>query len=361
MARIYPRGNKLWLTYSIYGKREREPLGLKNNREGWKLARKIKLQKEADLLNGRIPEIKRYRKKTLKVGFEEFLKTKKNRAERTIELYEYAHDKLTSFLDDDTPLSMINDDIVTEFEKFIEFTKRGKKSKPRKTSKNTIEIIFRQLRIIFEYYKKQSYVDRNPFPKKEKTERRINTIPRDELTEILKLLKKQNHEQFRTIKLLLMTGLRVSELIRLKFEDIDFKKNIIHIKNSKGKRVDDFPLYNELRLFFMENWKKSEIKGKVVSYQRRDSLRFFRRFLHDNGFPHYTIHELRKTFLTILANSGMSLFDLQKISRHRDLKTTEKYYLAAEYERIGDRVSSVIYDTIKDTKSEKALKLVQKR
>lgn len=358
MARIYTRGNILWLTYSINGKRERESLGLKDSRENRKLAKRIKLQREAEIINGIHPTVKKARRKTLDECYQEFLKAKENRSERTIELYKYAYNKFSGFVGKEIELVKIDEELLSEFEKHIEYYKTKKKSTPKKTSKNTIEIIFRQVRIMFEFFKKKKYIEENPIPKKEKILKKINTIPKEELDLILSKLKKKNHQQYRTIRLLLMTGLRASELIRLEWQHIDFKRNLIYITNTKGRREDSFPLYRTLRNFLLDYWMESERKGKVVSYVRRDSLRFFRRFLEENKFKHYTIHELRKTFLTTLANSGIPLFDLQKISRHKNIRTTEKYYLAADYNRIGERVNDVINDTIKDTAPENNLKIV---
>lgn len=358
MARIFKRGKILWLTYSIHGKRERESLGLKDTRENRQLAKRIKLQREAEIINGIHPAVKKARRKTLDECYQEFLKAKANRSERTIELYKYAYDKFSGFVGEEIELVKIDEDLLNEFEKHIEFYKTKKKSTPKKTSKNTIEIIFRQLRIIFEFFKKKKYIAENPIPKKEKVLKKINTIPTAELELILSGLKMKDHQQYRTIRLLLMTGLRASELIRLEWKDIDFKRNLLYITNTKGKREDSFPLYRALRNFLIDYWLEDERKGKVVNYARRDSLRFFRRFLEENNFKHYSIHELRKTFLTALANSGISLFDLQKISRHKNIRTTERYYLAADYDRIGERVNDVINDTIKDTAPEKNLKLV---
>jgi hypothetical protein len=56
----------------------------------------------------------------------------------------------------------------------------------------------------------------------------------------------------------------------------------------------------------------------------------------------------------------MSLFDLQKIARHRDIRTTQKYYLEAEYDRIGNKINDVILGTIEGTMGENALKIAQK-
>jgi len=360
MAEIFSKRNTLYISYYVHGKRYRESLGLKDNRENRKLARKLRVQKEAEILNGIHPEIRKVRKNTLESAYREFIKTKENRSERTIMIYEYAYGKLVDFLSGRYEVGRVDSETVKEFEKFIEFSKKSKKDEPRKLSKNSIEIIFRHLRIIFEFYKMKRYIEENPFPRKEHTPKKINVIPKEELDLILRILKANDFEQYRSIKLLVLTGMRAGELIRLEFSDIDFKRNLIYIKNTKGRREDSFPLYNELREFLLNNWNRSERKGKVVKYKRVDSLKFFQRVLKRNNLKHYTIHEIRKTFLSRLANSGMSLFDLQKISRHKNLKTTEKYYLAAEYERIGEQVNSVIKDTIKDTDLEKSLKIVEK-
>ncbi|WKZ71093.1 MAG: tyrosine-type recombinase/integrase [Melioribacteraceae bacterium] len=367
MARIFPRGKILWIQYSVNGERFRESLGLQDSRENRKIARKILKQKEAEILTGIHPIIKKVHRKYLSNSFEEFLSTKRNRSERTIEMYNYVHDKFLNFAGD-IELHKVDEDLVDEFEKFIKFKKVKKKNEEgkvveevREKSKNTIEIIFRHLRIIFEYYKKQRYVTTNPFPIKDKTPKRINVIPDYELDEILTKLRVHDRDQYKAIKLLVMTGLRAGELIRLKHEDFDLKRKILYVTNTKGRRVDKIPLHPELELFYEINYSKAERSGKVVPYQRIDSLKFFRRFLEREGYPHYSIHELRKTFLTRLANDGVDIYYVQKIARHKDIKTTERYYLNVDLKRMGEEISRVIKGTEKDTTKRNRLKLVKKR
>ncbi|KUG25886.1 phage integrase [hydrocarbon metagenome] len=369
MARIFSRGKTLWITYSIHGKQYRESLGLRNTRENLQLAKKLKLQKEADILNGRFPEIKRVKKKSLDVAFSDFIKTKEGRSDRTIEAYQYSFDRLKTYLGGSYEVNRVNDETVKAFEKWLRFTSKkylnkkknvessNEKKVDTELSKNTIEFIFRHVRIFFEYCKKQKYIEINPFPRKEATAKKINIISVEEQEMILEQLRKENKNQYKAINLLIMTGFRSGEALRLKFEDIDFKRNIIYVTNSKGKRTDEFPLYLELREFLLTEWKEEERKGKVLKYKSHDSLRFFEGFLKRNGYKHYTLHELRKSFLTLLANAGLSLFDLQIIARHREVKTTQKYYLKAEMDRIGNRISDVISITKNITPPEKRLKI----
>ncbi len=367
MARIFKRGKMLWLSYYVNGNEVRESLGLKATRENQQLAKRIKAERENHLLYGYHSSIKKVNKKTIEVCFQEFLQTKENRSDRTIEMYNYVHEKFLRFAGD-IELNKVDDGLIREFEKFIKFKKTIKKNKAgeeeeeiRETSKNTIEIIFRHLRIVFDYYKRLGYVESNPFPIKEKSQKRINVIPEDELDEILAKLRARDKEQYKAIKILVMTGLRAGELIRLQHEDFDLKRNILYITNTKGRRVDKIPLHPELKLFYEINWAEAERSGKVVPYQRIDSLKFFRRFLEREGYPHYSIHELRKTFLTRLANGGVDIYYIQKVARHKDIKTTEKYYLAADFEKMGEAISRVIKRTEKRTEEENHLKLLDNR
>ncbi|HOI31003.1 MAG TPA: tyrosine-type recombinase/integrase [Melioribacteraceae bacterium] len=353
MAEIYKRNGVIWLTYSVYGKRYRESLGLKDTRENRILAKKIKLQKEADILNGIHPLIKKVKKKTLSEAYKDFEKTKENRSSQLINLYKYCYDKLIDFLGN-IEVKKINEDAVKNFYNELQYYK---KKNQEKLAKSTIEIIFRHLRIIFEFYVRQRIIEENPFPRLERSEKKIIVISKDELELILYLLKKHNEEQYRVIRLFMMTGFRVSELIRFEHEDIDYRRNIIYVKNNKGKRVDQFPLYKELRDFLLSFSNQS---GKVIKYKDRNSLKFFGRFLNREKLEHYTIHELRKTFLSRLANSGMSLFDIQKLARHRDIRTTQKYYLEADYMRLGNRINDVISGTLEGTMPQNALKIAQK-
>jgi hypothetical protein len=95
--------------------------------------------------------------------------------------------------------------------------------------------------------------------------------------------------------------------LRLSFDDIDFKENIMLIRNSKGKRVDKFPLYKELREFPVR-------EGFLFYYKSKDSMKFFKWFLVKEGYFNYNFHNLIKRFISKLVNSGMNVFDVMKLA-----------------------------------------------
>lgn len=338
MAELFVRGNTIWISYWVAGKRIRKSLELVDNQENRVIAKKIKKEIEYKAISGELIEkIKRYSELKISEGFTEFIETKNGRSERTKEMYSYCFQKLISICGD-KKIRVINDDEIRRFEEGL-----------NGLSKNTIEIIFRHLRQIFNEFIKRKYIAENPFKLKPTEETRKRIISDKEMDFILYLLKKQNKNHYRIIKLLSLTGLRISELLRIDFEDIDFKRKIILIRNEKGKRIDEFPLYPQLSDFIQENF---EIKrcGRLFEYRSKDSLKFFGKFLKRNGLNHYSFHDFRKTFLTNLVNRKVSIYDLQIIARHKDIRTTKKYYLEADLQRIGNEINQIILDTFKDTK-----------
>ena len=62
----------------------------------------------------------------------------------------------------------------------------------------------------------------------------------EEFGEILKRTKKPKHRL--AFKLGMLTGLRISEVVNLKPEDIDFERNYIFIKAGKGEKDRYIPI-----------------------------------------------------------------------------------------------------------------------
>ena len=352
MATVYTRGNKLWIQYYVDGLQMRQSLNLIDNRENRKTAKKLAKQIEVDVDNGIFRDRKKKIKKgkpTLTIGFREFLKSKEKKSQQTISAYNSAHKRFLDFAGD-IKIIKINNELTEKFAREIKYklTERtiimdGKKAKilvKVELSPNTIECYFRHLRIIFEFYKEKNYIQVNPFPIREKVEKEVKIVPPSILEDVLERLKKANREHYKVIQLFLLTGLRASELVNLSFKDIDFTHNYINIYNSKGRRKDKFPLYKKLRDFLLTEWETQE--GKLFNYTSRDSLKFFGRFLKREGFPHYSIHTLRKTFLSNLVNTGLSLYDIKTIARHKDIRTTMKFYLSADMKRIGEKINDAV-------------------
>jgi integrase len=64
------------------------------------------------------------------------------------------------------------------------------------------------------------------------------------------------------------------------------------------------------------------------------------------GLPEITPHGLRRTFGTILANSGMQAQQLQRVMRHADIGTTLKYYVRIDDRRAAEEARRRIEEAV---------------
>ena len=132
------------------------------------------------------------------------------------------------------------------------------------------------------------------------------------------------------------TGLRVSELVNLKLDNITFKGNYLKVLG-KGNKERILPFTNEtneiLNLYLSRvrsliKTKKKELflhpDGENVSRQY-----FFlklKKYAKDAGISkNISPHTLRHTFATFLLNKGASLRNVQELLGHSNIETTQIY------------------------------------
>ena len=132
------------------------------------------------------------------------------------------------------------------------------------------------------------------------------------------------------------TGLRVSELVNLKLDNITFKGNYLKVLG-KGNKERILPFTSEtneiLNLYLSRvrsliKTKKKELflhpNGENVSRQY-----FFlklKKYAKDAGISkNISPHTLRHTFATFLLNKGASLRNVQELLGHSNIETTQIY------------------------------------
>lgn len=368
MASVRSKKGKLFIDYRVNGLRKREFLKLNDTRDNRKAAEVRRKEIEFELATGIHQErIKRIdiNSKMIEEGFKEFLLTKRGMKDSTINHYRNAFEKLVKHSGNirikEFTREKIEQIILCVSEEVI-----GEKEKGKTISSNTVASYFTKLRVMFSYYKDKGYCEQNPIPSLQMKPKKIVVMNDKEIESILEKLRnpsknyleESSRDHHKLIVILLMTGLRISECLNLNFNDIDFRDNLLRVKNEKTDRIDYLPLYPDLREFILSEWNEKE--GRLFNYKSRHSLKFFERFLKKEGFPNYSFHTLRKTFISKLINSGMSVYDVMTLARHKDLKTTLKHYTAAELERMGKQISEQTnLGTLLGTKQKKELKLLK--
>lgn len=141
------------------------------------------------------------------------------------------------------------------------------------------------------------------------------------------ILKINNLKHKAIISLGYSVGLRVSEVINLKIEDIDSKRMIINIKQAKGKKDRIVPLSKNI-LELLRNYYK-EFKPKEYLFNGQKSLQYssgscnqiVKKYLGKD----YHFHLLRHSCFTHLIENGTDCRIIQKIAGHSNIKTTEGY------------------------------------
>jgi len=142
------------------------------------------------------------------------------------------------------------------------------------------------------------------------------------------------------LETLYSTGIRVSELVALNMDDVDFLGEVIHIRG-KGKKERIAPIsssalqaiqhYMEFRNKRAQSNTNFDTKVLFVNkHGHRLSTRSVRRkmdkYLKMAGLdPNISPHTLRHSFATHMLNNGADLRSVQELLGHQSLSTTQVY------------------------------------
>lgn len=155
-------------------------------------------------------------------------------------------------------------------------------------------------------------------------------LSRSEITKILESLKNAKHKLL--LSLAYGAGLRVSEVVVLKVQDLDFEELTVHIKQAKGQkdRISVIPtsLIDGLKNLIAGKDKNdlvfaSERGGKLTT---RTAQKVFENALRDSGIKKdATFHSLRHSFATHLLENGTDVRFVQELLGHQNIRTTQIY------------------------------------
>lgn len=153
--------------------------------------------------------------------------------------------------------------------------------------------------------------------------------------EIIKIINSTNNMKHRLIiSILYSSGLRVSELINLKPNDINLIDNTIQIKNSKGKK-DRITILSKKVKSMLNKYEtgKYVFMGRNGKYTSRSVLEIVKIASNKaNINKNVTPHTLRHSFATHLLENGMDIRYIQKLLGHSRIETTQIYTHVAKNE-----------------------------
>ena len=154
--------------------------------------------------------------------------------------------------------------------------------------------------------------------------------------EVLTMIDKTTSTKHKLlIELLYSSGLRVSEAVKLKIEDIYFQDRFLIVKQGKGKKdryvITSEKFIKDLIEFLHE--RKDIIPYIFISshnpethISKRTAEKIVKNAAKKAGIRRNVFcHALRSSFATHLNQKGVNLFYIQKLLGHARLSTTQRY------------------------------------
>ncbi len=221
--------------------------------------------------------------------------------------------------------------------KYLQFLEKNKKEI---NPENTRRFILNELKIkepssvshsIFaiEYFFRNVLNKPINIPKPKRNKKIPEILTKDEIKKMINITSNIKHKLI--LKLLYGCGLRVSEVVNLKKEDLNFDEGLVHINLSKGKR-DRFvkipeSLAEELESYYKLNYEEilfpsnrgGKLTKKTIAKIVENAAKKAK--INKRVYPHL----LRHSFATHLLEQGTDLRIIQKLLGHSDIKTTQIY------------------------------------
>ena len=153
------------------------------------------------------------------------------------------------------------------------------------------------------------------------------------------------------VRLLILTGCRSAEILKLRWQDVDFERRCLHLPDSKTGKRD--VLLNTAALEILADIDRDKSNPYVIVGNRPKTHRSTLQGLWDRirveaGIEDVRIHDLRHTFASYGVNGGQNLAVVGKLLGHSKITTTQRYAHLADdpirqaSEAIGSTLSATL-------------------
>lgn len=238
----------------------------------------------------------------------------------------------------------------------------------KKEGNGSLEKKYNILMSIFKYATEWKVIAENPMidvdkPKVKKQQ--IEFYDKDEIKLLLHEIKSLSKRHQLMIKLAVIGGLRRGEILGIAYDQVDFKKNQIHITRSlqytkkeglklKGTKTENertvsFPaeLMKELHSYYLRQTTARIEVGKLwrgfkdihdvevmlfisdeygIPYQPHSVTTFWNRFMKRTELKYIRFQDLRHSSASLILSEGVNMKVLQKRLGHKNIKTTMNVY-----------------------------------
>ena len=147
-------------------------------------------------------------------------------------------------------------------------------------------------------------------------------LTKEQTAKLVKYLNTECDEETRKLFLIyLNTGIRRNELLSIKYSDLDYTKNELHIKGTKTKNADRVIQVSReiLDLFPKQDIPFNNLTKSIIDYR-------FKKITTALKFDKICVHSLRHTFATRCIESGVEPIVLSSWLGHKDISMTLNRY-----------------------------------
>lgn len=166
---------------------------------------------------------------------------------------------------------------------------------------------------------------------------RVRFLEENEIQDILNACD----ERLRAVVLVaLNTGMRKSELRRLSWQDLDFKRNLVKIGPEQKNGERDFLPLNPTAKETLMRIPRDPKNSRLFDYDWGST---FERITQKLKIKDFHFHDLRHTFASYMGMRHVDLNEIRQLMRHKSLKMTIRYtHLSPEYKQDAvNRLSDV--------------------
>ena len=263
--------------------------------------------------------------------YEDYLKIDKKYSKNTLMSYLNDLKKFDTYINKSI-LNVSKQDILN----FIEHERKLKKSS-RTINHNLIVI-----KNFYKYLEKNNEIKNNPsinieLQKLKKSLPRVLSVADvDKLLDIT-LKDKYSYRNKAMLELMYSSGLRISELVNLKIQDIDLIDNIVRVygKGNKTRIVPIGEYATKYLTLYINNYRHELLKeptdyiflnSRGSSISRQALFKIIKQLLREKNInTDVSPHTLRHSFASHMLENGADLRSIQELLGHSDISTTQIY------------------------------------
>lgn len=307
------KGDNWFIDYYAGGRRKREKIGASK-----KLAERVLAKRKTEIAENRYLDIK---------------KEKNIPFQKLTELYlSYARTNKKSYSND-----------IHYMKKFIEFfgdrnisgitplmVEQFKAARKDTISEATINRYLSVLKHMFNKGIEWGLCESNPVKKVKLFKENNSRIRYLEFGEMDRLLDNCADFLKPVILTALNTGMRQGEILNLTTEDVDLKRKIIYIRQSKSGEHRECPINSVLSETFQSLEKNPKTPHIFLDNEGQKLGRFVVRYFFEKavkqaGIEDFHFHDMRHTFASHLVMAGVDIMTVKELLGHKTLKMTLRY------------------------------------